>query len=210
MSNIPNRTLSLRDTVGVAVNPRSYRNVLYLVVGFPLGLIYAVGLTVGLAVGASFALFLVGVPVVVGTVAVSRFVADFERRLANRLLDAGIPKPDDTPARTDDEPLHRTALAYLGAPSTWKGIVFLYVRFWLGVAAFTVAAVLLGASVALMTAPLHYTDPNIGFVGFSVFDSRTEAFVGAPVGIVAVLVSLHVLNGLARLSERFAAMLLSE
>lgn len=210
MSNTSNRTLSPRDIVGVAVDPRSYKNILYLVVGFPLGLIYAVGLTIGLSVGASFALFLVGVPVVVGTVAVSRYAADFERRLANRLLDAGIPKPDDAPVRSRDEPLYQTALTYLGAASTWTGLVFLYLRFWLGVAAFTVAAVLLGASVAVMTAPLHYADPNIGLVGVSVFDSRTQALVGVPVGIVAAVVSLHMLNGFARLSERVAAMLLSE
>ena len=45
------RQLSWTDFFTVAVRPRTYGNLLYLWLGFPLGLAYFVGLTVGISTG---------------------------------------------------------------------------------------------------------------------------------------------------------------
>ncbi len=45
------RQLSWTDFFAVAVRPRTYGNLLYLWLGFPLGLAYFVGLTVGISAG---------------------------------------------------------------------------------------------------------------------------------------------------------------
>ena len=97
------------------------------------------------------------------------------------------------------------------ARSTWAGIGFLYARFVLGLVSFALVSILLGVSIILVTAPLHYTTPDIGLViAGAQIDTLDEAIVAVPVGLIAGVCSLHILSAAARLSGRFAEAVLSQ
>src|SRR5918994_4651484 len=84
---------SLASFAGVARNPQSYRNLLYLVLALPLGVAYVAILVAGLSAGAGLAVILVGLVVLLATLFALRAMAAVERMLARRLLRIAIHPP---------------------------------------------------------------------------------------------------------------------
>ncbi|WP_323170995.1 sensor domain-containing protein [Natrialba sp. PRR66] len=82
------------DVEAVAAERQTYRNLCYLLLAIPIGIVYQFGLTLGF-LGAIFAVVLVGIPILLCTIVGARYLAAFERRLANRLLTTDIRRPAD-------------------------------------------------------------------------------------------------------------------
>lgn len=200
--------LTVGDVVGVVAEKQSYRNLLYLLLAFPLGVIYFTLLTAGLALGIGLAVILIGIPILLAVVLGSRPLAEFERRFANALLRVDIARPNDVIAPQHGG-LWPVLRSYLGASSTWKGLAFLYLKFWVGVLSFVLVVTTATVTLALLSAPLHYNDPNwVISVFFWEIDTLAEALVAVPAGVIAGIASLHLLNGAATLSGLFAKALL--
>lgn len=194
--------------LGVAIDTQTYRNVLYLLLAFPLGLVYFIALTVGLALGIGLSVVVVGIPILIAVIVATRPVAAFERLLANRLLAVTISAPTDV-RKTEAPGLWPTLRGYLGAASTWKGVVFLYLKFWVGVFSFVLVVVGIVVPLAFLTAPLHYTDPDVMIgVGSWTIDTMPEAIFGMVLGAGLLIFFLHLLNAVAWLSGLFAQALL--
>ena len=209
-TDAPAADRSLCALFGPFTDPQSYRNLAYLALALPLGLAYFVALTVGLALGAGLAVMLVGIPILLAVVLGSRVLAAFERALANALLEVDISRPTD--ARSSREVGFWPALkGYLAAGSTWRGLAFCYVKFWLGVVAFVVLVTLVALSLSLLTAPLHYDDATVGPVAFGwEIDTLGEAVLAVPIGLALAVASLYVLNALARAFGLIAQALLGD
>jgi len=205
-------TTALRNAatsfVGVAVRPQTYRNLLYLLLSFPLGTAYFVALTVGFSLGIGLAITWFGIPILLATLAGATVLATVEARLTNRLLGTSIPSrsPDTSGGIT-------TAVKRLVTDArTWVDVGYLLGRFVFGVAAFVALVALLSLSLSLLAAPLTYStafyvDVQVGTLTVGPFengrmavDTFREALGAAAVGAVTTLVSLHLLNGLARLA----------
>ena len=92
-------------------------------------------------------------------------------------------------------------------PRTWTGLLFLIVKFPIGVASFVLATLLLTGSVGLLAAPIYYRWSDINF-GIWRVDSLGEASILVPIGIVMAIVTPHVLNFAAFLSGRLAYLML--
>jgi hypothetical protein len=211
---------SLRDAavafVGVPARPQTYRNLLYLVLAFPLGLAYFVVLATGFSLGTGLAITVVGVPILLATLAAARLLANVEAELANRLLgtDAAIASLD-----TAGGPL-AVAKRLATEPRTWLGVVCLAGKFAFGVAAFAALTTALSACLSLLAAPLTYSSAyHVGArfgalsvgpfeSGTLVVDSLPEAAGVALAGVGVALVSLHLLNGLVHASGIAAEALL--
>ena len=81
---------SIADVVGVVAEPQTYKNLLYLGLAFPLGMVYYVVLMAGFALGIGLSVLVVGLGILLGTVIGLRYIASVERRLANALLGTAI------------------------------------------------------------------------------------------------------------------------
>ncbi len=200
--------LTTEYVFGVVVDPQTYRNLLYLTLSFPLGIAYFVALTFGLALGMGLAVVVIGIPILIAVVLASRPVAAFERLLANRLLTVEIPPPADVRTVETDE-VWATLRGYLGAASTWRGLAFLYLKFWVGVFSFVLVVVGIVVPLAFLTAPLHYDNPDVLIgVGPWIIDTVPEAIFGVFLGAGLGIFFLHLLNAVAWLSGLFATLLL--
>jgi hypothetical protein len=184
--------------------------VVYLLLALPLGLLYFSVLTTGFLLGLGLSVTLVGIPLLLALFVGSRYLVAFERWLAIRLLDLDILASEVFPSKMADGLWpHIRSLVF--ARSTWAGIGFLYVRFVLGFVSFALVSILLGLSIILVTAPLHYTTLDVGlFIAGAQIDTLDRALVAVPVGLLAGVSSLHILNTAARLSGRFAEAVLSQ
>lgn len=196
------------DILGVVVEAQTYRNLLYLALAYPLGFLYFVGLVTGFALGIGLAVILVGIPILVGVVIATRAIASFERGLANRLLAVDIHPPADV-SGGEAEGLWQTVKRYLGADSTWNGLVFCFLKLYLGLFSFVLVVVSITVTAAFLTAPLHYDDPvvNVG-VGWWAIDTLPKALIGFVFGAAFGVGALHAMNAAARGSGLVAKALL--
>lgn len=196
--------------VGVIADGQTYRNLLYLFLAFPLGMVYYVVLTFGFALGLALSVLVVGLGVLFVTVVGVRYLATLERRLANRLLGTSIAAPDDVD-RTDDG-LVATATAYLRASSTWRGLGFVMLKFWLGLVSFVLLLTFPGASFDLLLSPAVPGGVfNVQVGGWEVaesLDTTTQRAAAVPAGVVLALIGLHVCNAFADANATVASSLL--
>ncbi len=196
----------------VARDTQSYRNMLYLLLSFPLGLCYFVFLVVGIALGVGTLIIGIGVPILLFTVAVWWQLAQFERRMAMRWLGIAIP-PLTYPSSTRMT-LWQRAQSRLTNAMTWKTLTYLLVKFPLGIFSFvvtitlfaiTLSITILGLVLGLLTAPciLLYT------LLWGTTDINIQRYLLlASLGFGLTLVTLHVLNWLTFVSGQFARAML--
>jgi hypothetical protein len=173
-------------------------------------MIYYVVLVVGFALGLGLSVLVVGLGILLGTAILLRFIADFERRLANALLGTEIRQPDDVEAT--DRGIVGTARAYLQASSTWRGLGFVVLKFLIGILSFVLLLTFVGAAVELLLLPLFPGGVfNVTVAGREVaqsFETTTQRAAAVPVGAVLGLLGLHVLNAFAGANASIAASLL--
>ncbi|MBA2285993.1 MAG: sensor domain-containing protein [Ktedonobacteraceae bacterium] len=201
-------------------------NMLYLLLSFPLGLIYFILLVVGLSVGLGTVILWIGIPLLLLILAGIQAMAAMERDLAGHLLHVYIPGPLP---RTDAQRGFRGwARKTLRDPLTWKGLLYVFIKFPLGIISFCLVVTLLTTAFALVLEPLAYllnvsidgllhsqhvsSNSWMPFVGWfsDVYDpmAMLRSFLGIPAGIVLMFVSLYLLNGLASISGALAQVML--
>src|SRR5262249_45439994 len=217
----------LRTAFGIVLRVRSYARVCYLLVAFPLGLLYFICLVVGLVVGlGTSVVFGVGLLVLLATMGLWWAFASFERYLVMWWIGVEIPPmgPRPTPGLT----LQQRLLTHLRNPATWKSLVYLFIEFPFGIFSFTLALALMTVSLSLALLPLIYLLAtwlyNVGggvgqTAGLVVFaEDPIDGHVSAlaliklllvtPVGVLLGVGSLWLLNGLALGWGQFARIML--
>lgn len=150
----------LRSFLTAPVRPQTYLNLAYLVLAFPLGLVYFVCVTVGLSMGVATTIVLVGIPVLGAVVAGGLVAAGFERRLTSWMLDVDVPMRTALPG----EGWWGTLRGLATEPGTYAPLLYLPLKFAVGTAAFVIVMNALVTGVALLSVPLHYTEPGL-YVG---------------------------------------------
>ena len=190
---------------GVIARKSTYSGLLYLLLSFPLGIFYFVFIVTGLSLGCGLIITLIGIPILVGVLAACLYLVAAERGLATGLLGAQITAPSrgDPPLK-----LWGKLKALLANPATWKGLLYLFLKFPLGIVNFVLLVTLLATSLGLMATPFYYSWADYTFVEPWVIDTVWEALVVAGVGVLLLLASLHVLNGVAWVSAWFARVML--
>jgi hypothetical protein len=200
---------SIRDIVGVIGDAQTYKNLLYLLLAFPLGITYYVLLIVGFSLGLGLSILVVGLGILVGTAIGLRLIAKFERTLANTLLDTDISDPDDV---EDADGIVGTCQAYLKASSTWRGLGFIFLKFWFGILSFVLLVTFLGTAVELLLVPIFPEGAlNIQISGWKVaqsIDTTAQRLLALPCGAILAFVAIHILNAFARVNASLASSML--
>jgi hypothetical protein len=195
-----------RAIFGILAWPRTYLNLLYLMIAFPIGLAYFVLYVVGGSLGIGLAILGIGFVFLFLLVLAAWALAHFERVLANGLLGANVPPPPPTAVEEGGWPWVRSVLSN---PVTWKGLVFEILKFPLGLASWIVAVVVIATVGGFIAAPLivHFGGV-IRFDPLWIADTQREAWIATAIGLASVVPALHLLNGLAYLWALFARLML--
>lgn len=195
-------------------NPQSYLNILYLLLAFPLGTAYFVFLVTGLSLGFGLIITLLGIPILIIVLAASWELCSFERVLANGMLGEEIPKPVSPLMPEGWWPRFKT---HVKNRLTWTGIIYLLIKFPLGVFTFTSAVTLISITFWLLGAPIYYSFVDMEIEKFTIggttfggwnLDTLPEALLLTLIGIPMIFISLLLMNLLARLSGGFARVML--
>lgn len=198
-------SLSWTDFFAVAVRPRTYGSLIYLWLGFPLGLAYFIGLVVGFSTGVPLTIVWVGLVILFATLLAAWGAAGFERQLAIHLLGAEVPERTLQP--TSERLISRLG-ALLTSAALWKGIAFLFVKFPVALATWVVSLVSLVVPFALALLPVAWiVSPGEVHADFGFWhpESFVETLPLSLLGILGLLVALHLQVGMgwfwARLAE---------
>jgi hypothetical protein len=208
--------------IGVIADPQSYLNIVFLLLGLPLGVAYFVFLVTGISVGFALTVVWVGVPILALVLFGSWAMCKFERGLANVLLKQDIARVNDSKDRDQLEDalpdLGTVERLFIGAwrrlkyhlsqRQTWTGLFYLFLRFPTGIASFVIAVVSIWVAGSLLAAPAYYwVEGGINLRGWRV-DVIWEALALTGIGIPVAILALHIMNGTAALSGRFAKVML--
>jgi hypothetical protein len=200
----------LMQLFGAPFRLRTYTNLLYLMLAFPLGVAYFVFLVAGLAAGFALTIVWIGIPLLALVFAGSWAFAAFERQMAIHLLGAEVP-PMIPLMMPEARTVWQRAGDFFGNPSTWKGMGFLLLKFPLGLVSFVVVVTMLATSAAFLLAPVAWMwgglDIDVEGLVFQV-DSIGGVWVCALLGLGLLFLSLNLLNALARVWRGTAALLL--
>lgn len=197
---------------GVAVRGQTYLNALFLLLAFPLGLIYFIFLVVGISVGLPLIILWVGLLILALVFAAWVGLIGFERNMAKWLLHEKIPLH----ARPNlaGKNLWQKFTTTISDPITWKGLVYLLAKLPLGVLSFSVLVTLGSISLSLLAAPIYYKwiQPQITITLVDgrpwMINSLSTALLVSLLGVLVTLVSMHILNGMAWVSGKFARVML--
>ncbi len=196
---------ALLEFVNVAFRKQTYLNILYLLFTFPLGTAYFVFLVSGLSLGFSLVIIWVGIPILILIFLAWWEIASFERQLAIWLLDVDISPMSRGPASGDS--ILGKGIKRLKNPVTWKSLLYLILKFPMGILSLVVSVVLIALTLSMVLSPVLYHFNPI-YIGPFLVDTLTEALVTAIIGIFVGIVSLHLMNLLAELAGYMAVLLL--
>lgn len=191
---------------GPVIQAQTWINMLYLLISFPLGVAYFVVLVTMLSAGIGMAMIVVGFFILWFGVMAADVLSELDRTVTNTMLGAGI--PPRAPAPPVRGPLHEHMLAAVKRPGTLKRVVYLFLRFPLGLAGFILVMVLIPLSIGFLTAPLTYPFIPIQ-IGSSTVETFDEAIYLCCFGAVFTLVSVHVINSWTAMCRRFAQAMLA-
>ncbi len=186
-------------------------SITYLLLGLPFGILYFVMLIVGFALGVPLVLLWVGLPVLYATLIMAGGFARFERWLLEGLLNRTIPY--ETQSYSAKTWLGRF-WEQLSAFNTWKEIIYLILKFPLGLISSITTIVLLVLDVGLVLSPvllltkLDVSMLNIDGYNFKI-DSLENAAIAFAIGLALTFISIPLLNWLARVNGAFAQIMLS-
>ena len=183
--------------LGPVVQARTYRNLLYLAISYPFGIVYFVLMTAGIALGTGLMVIGIGLLILAATLLLARAFALLERRMTQSMLGATL-RP--WPAA------ERGLRAMLLDRRSWTSVLYLILRLPIGVLGLVCSLAAIAAVVA-MAAPALY--PVLPYVIDGERITRSEpATLISLAGCVLFFFVVHAANGLAALSRRMAEALL--
>jgi hypothetical protein len=142
-------------------------------------------------------------------------MASFERFMAVHLLNEDIPAMA-APVNENTDMWTRFKV-YFTNPVTWKSLLYLFLKFPLGLATFVILITLVSLTLAFLSMPLTYESQTPFQAGISIgmgvpvwhIDSLSEALLCVVIGLLLWPATLHITNGLAWVHAKFARLMLS-
>jgi hypothetical protein len=199
---------------GVMGSGKAYLSLLYNFLAFPLGLFYFVFLVVGFSISIPLILVFVGLLLLPVMVLAWWFLAAFERQLAIILLGEEIGPMAPRPGSNED--IWQRFKNFLGNPVTWKSLVYLFLKFPLGILSLVAISVFLGLGIGFTVVPILAVGFNLDasldlWWGISwPLSNPSFGMVVFFLGLLVWPVSLHVFNGLGMVHGWLAKVMLGD
>jgi hypothetical protein len=213
-----------RKFFGIYSDPRAYTSLFYMLLTLATGIMYFTLVVVGVSLSAGLAILIIGVPVFLAFIGITRAVSLGEGRLLETITGERMPR----------RPVHPGPVkgwwarigAMLSDARTWTTLLYLVLMLPLGIIYFVIATVGLSIGVNLSLAPFAVLGENLGWlddydahgIPFAMGDHMIRlthtSWVGSlfmlALGVVVLTATLHVARGVVRGHARLAKLLLVE
>src|SRR5436190_5643361 len=179
----------------------------YLLLALPMGILTFTVVVTGWSVSLGLAITLIGLPLAMGTIYISRWLAWIERRRAALVLGEVVP---GVYKQSNGSFLNRLK-ALFSDPSTWKDLAWHLLLLPVGIAAFTIAVTAWSAALGLLTMPawwwaLPASDPTE--LGLFQVDSWGYAWLCMAIGLLLLPLAAALVRGTAAASGALSRVVL--
>lgn len=185
--------------------PKMYLTLLYLFLAFPLGLAYFVLLVVGFSLGFSLLIIWVGIIILALLFPTIWLLISFERLQTSHLL--GMPIPIIAPVTSENTSLWQKLKSFLTDPTTWKGVLFIFLKFPIGIISFVFLVTGFAVLFSMIFSPLIIPWNPIHFGVWKV-DTISEAIGLCILGLMALPGLFHIYYYLGQSIGKLSAVLL--
>jgi len=195
----------LKRTFGPYTEGRTYKNMLYLFLMFPLGIIYFVYLITGIALSLGLIITIIGIPLLILFLMSIKGIAWFQGRLTESLLGIRMPRKRRKYRATGT--WWQKLKINLKNPRLYSSMLCLFLMYPLGIIYFVVIIIFLVLSLGLISSPILYLlSQNVSVPVLPAplwFHCLTMVL-----GLIMATWSLHLVNIMGRLHGRMTKKLL--
>ena len=205
------RESALGRFFGVAVDPRTYGALFYMLLSLATGIVYFTVVTTGVSLSLGLLILIIGIPLLVLFLALIRVLSLVEGRIVEVLLGERMPRRPLYTQRGKGW-LERIKEIFTDG-RTWTAMLYFLLMLPLGIAYFTAAVTLLSTSLAFIVAPFGYffASGNFGMT-LGDYDVATNAPWLLPLmsvaGVALLFATLHLARGIGKLHGLLAKHLL--
>lgn len=189
----------------VMLEKQTYKNIFYLLLSFPLGTFYFVFLMTGLTLGFGLTVILIGIPILFLIFFSGRILVNFEIKMLNNFLNTDINHLSNY--EYGELSIFQKVKKQLTDINTWKGIIYLFLKFPISLFSFIITVVLLSISLAFLSAPLTYQFSYISFGSYQI-NTLFEALLMSFAGIIITIISINILNQVTLVVKKYSNELL--
>ena len=194
---------------GVALEPRTYAALFYMLLALATGIFYFTWAVTGASLSLGLSVLIIGIPFIILFFGSVRVLALVEGRLVEAMLGERMPR------RPPYAPASATLLGRISEmftdPRTWGTMLYMLLMLPLGIVYFTLAVTLLSVSLAFIASPFLLLAEAVGW--FDAYDVEVGAtwfqmpfvFLG---GILLLFGTLHLARGIGRFHGQLAKQLL--
>ena len=205
------RESALGRFFGVAVDPRTYGALFYMLLSLATGIVYFTVVTTGVSLSLGLLILIIGIPLLVLFLALIRVLSLVEGRIVEVLLGERMPRRPLYTQRGKGW-LERIKEIFTDG-RTWTAMLYFLLMLPLGIAYFTTAVTLLSTSLAFIAAPFGYFFANGDYaMTFGDVNLVTDAPWLLPLlsiaGVVLLFATLHLARGIGKLHGLLAKHLL--
>lgn len=209
----PKRHSLIGRFFGVAVDPRTWGALFYMLLALATGIFYFVWVVTGVSLSASLAILIVGIPFIVLFFGTVRALSLVEGRLVETMLGVRMPRRPPYPVAG------RSLMSRIGAmfadARTWTTMLYMLLMLPLGVTYFAVTVAMLAVSIGLAGAPLAWTFGDFHHDTVTInwgFGEHAPTFGDAlamfALGVLLLFATLHLVRALGRMHGSIAKHLL--
>lgn len=197
---------------GVAVDPRAYAAMFYMVLAMATGIFYFTWVVTGLSLSAGFAILIIGIPFIVLFFATVRALSFVEGKIVEAMLGVRMPR---RPLYVDRE---KSIWQRIGAmftdPRSWSTLFYMVLMLPLGILYFCIVTVGMALALGFIVAPFLHV---FGYGDGIVMRDGSEVLWSAPVwamplvfvgGVLLLFAMLHLARGIGHLHGQLAKHLL--
>jgi len=217
---IPKRTGSpnvLQQFVSVYLDPRAYTSLLFMFLSLATGCLYFTFAVTGLALSIGLAILIIGLPVFIAFIGMTRVISLGEGRLLEAVSGERMPRRPVHPGAP--EGLGPRIMAMLQDVRTWTTIAHLLLMLPLGITYFVAATVGLAVGVSFMLVPVVGIAQRLGWwipwegvgpiaISPAWLDTPPGWVFSVVVGPLVLTTLLHLARGVVSMHARTAKALL--
>ncbi|HEY1630969.1 MAG TPA: sensor domain-containing protein [Rhizomicrobium sp.] len=199
---------------GVIRDPRAYSSLMYMLLSLVTGIFYFTFVVTGMATSMGLLIVIIGIPLLLIVLGVSRLLGHVEGRIVEGLLGVRMPRRLP-PASAAEETVFARAKDILIDVRTWSTLLYLVLMLPLGTLYFTLAVVGITVPVALIGGSLTSLITGHSNVRIDDVPWLEHLFTTAPglilcmlVGIALLFITLNIAKGIGWVHGRIAEVLL--
>ena len=196
---------------GIAVDPRAYAAMFYMVLAMATGIFYFTWVVTGLSLSAGFAILIIGIPFIILFFATVRALSFVEGKIVEAMLGVRMPR---RPLYVDRElSIWQRIGAMFTDPRTWSTLFYMLLMLPLGVIYFCIVTVGMSLSLGFIAAPFLHL---FGLPGGIMISDGTDLFATSAfwmplvfvAGVLLLFGMLHIAKAIGQLHGQLAKHLL--